>query len=294
MPKSAQPKPGTLREMQRAMLDAIRQPLRPDQTMQRGNREFADATIASNDRLTSFERLEVYNQQYWWRLTGLFGDDFPGVRAVIGPRCFDKLTIAYLSAHPSHSWTLRNLGSHLPAFLAENPALTGRHCALAYDVARVEWAATLAFDEPAREPISPAKLAAADPSRLRLGIQPYLQLVELRHPVDTLLAKLRKRTSETTVSSNAAKARRAPRPLRLSVKPLPEPLFLAVHRVDNIVYFKRIDAITFSLVAALRAGSTLEEACEAAFATVEMSAAESVLRVRETFAMFIKLDWLCR
>lgn len=39
------------------MLAAIRQPLRPDQTMQRGNRQFANATIAANDRLTSFDWL---------------------------------------------------------------------------------------------------------------------------------------------------------------------------------------------------------------------------------------------
>ena len=158
----------------------------------------------------------------------------------------------------------------------------------------MEWATTLAFDEPARKPISPAKLVTADPSRLRLGIQPYLQLVIVQHPVDTLLSKLGASTSETSASSNAAKARRAPRPVRISAAPLPEPLLLAVHRVDNIVYFKRIDSITFRLLTALRAGTTLETACEAAFAAVEMSAAESLLRVRETFAMFIKLGWLCR
>ena len=44
-------------------------------------RTVAGEFIKPNDRLTSFERLEIYNRQYWFRLLSSFAEDFPGFRA---------------------------------------------------------------------------------------------------------------------------------------------------------------------------------------------------------------------
>ena len=106
----------------------------------------AESFIAPNSRLTAFERLEIYNRQYWFRVLGALAEDFPGLRAVIGGRRFDALSIAYLTAHPSRSFTLRNLGSKLPEWLAAHPEQAGRRHRLAVDVARIEWAFVEAFD----------------------------------------------------------------------------------------------------------------------------------------------------
>jgi len=67
-------------------------------------------------------------------------EDFPALRAVIGARAFEALSIDYLIAHPSRSFSLRNLGSMLPngSLLIPNSG-TRRH-RLALDVAKVEWA----------------------------------------------------------------------------------------------------------------------------------------------------------
>ena len=47
-------------------------------------RAVASELIKPNDRLTSFERLEIYNRQYWFRILSGFAEDFPGLRAVSG------------------------------------------------------------------------------------------------------------------------------------------------------------------------------------------------------------------
>ena len=119
------------------MSAALFRPLTPQWGMQKhwtdGSRmqDVAAEFIKPNDRLTSFERLQIYNQQYWWRLLANFADDFRGLRAVLGERKFDRVAVAYLEAWPSRSWTLRNLGSHLAEFLAARPELTAPHSALA-------------------------------------------------------------------------------------------------------------------------------------------------------------------
>ena len=72
------------------MFDAIRQPLTGDENMRQRSRDgkslraVAEEIIKPNDRLTSFERLEIYNRQYWFRILSALSEDFPGLRAIIG------------------------------------------------------------------------------------------------------------------------------------------------------------------------------------------------------------------
>ena len=79
-----------LAELQRAMAAAVMTPLTPDEEMRavapdgRAMTEVAGSFIAPNSRLTAFERLELYNRQYWLRVLGSLAEDFPAVRAVVG------------------------------------------------------------------------------------------------------------------------------------------------------------------------------------------------------------------
>ena len=105
----------SLLSLQRRMARAVMTPLTPNERMRRlapdgrPMRRVAAGFIKPNDRLTSFERLEIYNRQYWFRILSGFAEDFPGVRAVLGGRRFDALSKAYLQAvsfpllHPSQS-----------------------------------------------------------------------------------------------------------------------------------------------------------------------------------------------
>ena len=73
-----------LLDLQRAMAGAIFRPLTARWRMQsqsddgRNLRAEAAGFIKPNDRLSSFERLEIYNRQYWFRLLDCLYDDYPG------------------------------------------------------------------------------------------------------------------------------------------------------------------------------------------------------------------------
>src|SRR5271170_8210465 len=117
--------------LQRQMAAAVMPPLTPNERMRhvapngRSLRAVANKIIKPNDRLTSFERLEIYNRQYWFRVLSGFAEDFPGLRAILGERGFDAISKAYLQDCPSRSFTLRNLGSRLEHWLRKHPSLTG-------------------------------------------------------------------------------------------------------------------------------------------------------------------------
>src|SRR3569623_1311950 len=117
----------SLAQLQREMARAVMMPLTPDEEMRReapdGRRmeQVAASFVAPNSRLSAFERLEIYNRQYWFRVLGALAEDFPALRSVIGARAFEAMSIAYLTDHPSRSFTLRNLGRHLSDWLGNNP-----------------------------------------------------------------------------------------------------------------------------------------------------------------------------
>jgi hypothetical protein len=280
-----------LTEIQCAIAGTLMQPLAPGERMRRESAAVAERIIKPNDRLTSFERLQIYNQQYWWRLMASFRDDFRGLRAVLGERKFERLGVAYLAACGSTSWNLRDLGQALESFLLQHPELTAPHEQLSLDMVRVEWARVLAFDGPEKPTLDPAQLGAGA-ERLRIGLQPYLTLLELSFPVDRLLGRLRQRSQSSESASNAVATSTRSRPIRLSARAEAGPIFLAVHRLDLSVYYKRLDPAAYRLLQALRGGATLGDACETAFA--ENVPPDAAAKIQGWFATWMRFGWLVR
>jgi len=92
-----------LDQIQRAVFEVVRQPLTDDERMRpltldgKSTAEIAEKVIKPNDRLSSVERLEIYNRVYWFRILSSLADDFPGLRAVIGQEKFDQVLLGYLT-----------------------------------------------------------------------------------------------------------------------------------------------------------------------------------------------------
>src|SRR5260370_977897 len=153
-----------LAALQRTMARAVMQPLTDSERMQntaadgKSMSAYATRFIKPNDRLTSFERLEIYNRQYWFRVLSSMVEDFPGLRAVLGDRRFEAMSKAYLVDCPSRSFTLRNLGARLESWLWKNPKWAGAKQALAVDIVRLEWADIEAFDGKAERALRDGKV----------------------------------------------------------------------------------------------------------------------------------------
>jgi hypothetical protein len=249
--------------------------------------------IKPNDRLTSFDRLEIYNRQYWFRLRDCFYDDYPGLRAVLGDRRFERLADAYLERHPSECFTLRNLGRRLLPFLETEPRWIGANPKLALDMARLEWAHIEAFDNAARPPLEIRSLAGRDPARLRLRLQPHLTLLALGHEVDEFLIKIKQGERLRSEASNAIELRRASARRRLRRQLRPKSIFLAVHRHNDAVFYKRLDAAQFCMLSAFQKGATLAEAFDQLAHTAALTA-DTQEKVKGWFETWASLAWFCR
>jgi hypothetical protein len=292
------------RELQRVTLSAIMRPLTPKLKMQptwtdgRPTSAIADKFIKPNDRLSSFERLEIYNRQYWFRVLDCLYDDYPGLRAILGETKFRRLRIAYLEKYPSASFTLRDLGSRLEQFLIKRPELTHPHQHMALDMARFEWAQVVAFDGQALPALAVDDLLGVDPTKLRLQLQPYLTLLDLGYPLDDFVIGLKKRdaalrseaSNAMDTSDNPLAAKRTPRVRR----PGKQRIFLAVHRFENGLYYKRLDPQAYQLLTALQGGATLADACDIAVNGGKDSAEEIAAQIGAWFKLWAGLGWFCK
>lgn len=291
-----------LLEIQRRMFRAITEPLTPAERMRshgldgRSLRQEAEAIIKPNDRLTAFERLEIYNRQYWFRVLGSLMEDFPGLQAIVGERRFEKLCQEYLIDYPSRSHTLRNLGSQMHVWLSGHPEQTGRRLSLALDMVRLEWANIEAFDAAELKSLTSDDLLdmGQKTTQLKLRLQPHLKLIAVHYPVDDIRLAVKDGLTWTPSASNAVRSNRGRAEKHSFTGIKPQPIHIAVHRQENTIYYKRLDAEAYHLLKALGIGRNLLQAIKLAFKDSDMPMEGRAAYVRDSFAHWTSLCWFCR
>jgi len=289
-----------LEQLQRAVLNVIQQPLTASEGMRKRTldgkpvKKIVDAIVKPNDRLTSFERLEIYNRVYWFRILSSLAEDFPGLRGVIGQRNFDKLLRAYLRECPSESFTLRNLGAKLESWLRANPQFAPKRHRLALDMVRLEWADIDVYDSAEFPKLTEENLRnlGENPS---FQLQPYIRLLDLAYPVDDLLLSIREHEEpESDIASNVVLEHASHARGKRYKMPRAKRTYLAVHRQELIVYFKRLEPEGFALLQALQQGKPLSEAIEASVSWGNRKVEDVTENLRGWFANWASLGWFCK
>lgn len=140
------------------------------------------AAIRGGPELGALEGLLIYHHAFRARLVEALRGDYPTLHHWLGDDEFEALAHAYLRAHPSRHFSLRWLGEQLAGFIES--WLVAEQAEPLAELARLEWAFTLAFDAPEGEPLSleqMAQLPAEDWPELRLALVPSVQRVPCRH-----------------------------------------------------------------------------------------------------------------
>jgi len=119
-----------------------------------------------------------------------------------------------------------------------------------------------------------------------------MQLLHLRYPVDDLLLAVRN-DDDTEFSSNAFTERRKRKRVLAVARLKPSPIFLAVHRLDDSVYFRRLEREEFLILSNLREGKKLSDAIESALRRSSIDAADRPAMVERWFHAWATLGWFC-
>jgi hypothetical protein len=157
-------------------------------------------------------------------------------------------------------------------------------------MARLEWAHVVAFDGSADKVLGPQDLLELTPS-LRAGVQPYISFLDLHYPVDELRVKLKTAPEHSATTSNVAVKKKTR--VFAKIRTLKaEPIYLAVHRLDASVYYRRLAMEEFRLLGALRSGKTIANAIELAFRESSLAPPEIPDLLRKWFKVWAECGWL--
>jgi hypothetical protein len=158
-------------------------------------------------------------------------------------------------------------------------------------MARLEWAHTEAFDNEAKSPLKVEDLRGLDAAKIRLQLQPHLTLLKLQNEIDDFLIELKKKSGLRSEASNAMEQNRRHKKTRLAGGLKRKTNFLAVHRYQDLVYYKQLEPGQFRLLSALHSGATLEKSCaELAGLKISGNLGETI---QKWFSSWAALGWFC-
>lgn len=214
-------------------------------------REAGDSMVKGAGGLSGFDRVGIYNQQYWFRLISVMQEEYPCAVHVMGLKAFNARVIRYLDAHPPSSPYLARLDEAWPGFLREDYREPNREAALqAVDYDR---AFSRAVDSPDGRPLGSATAGGVvrhgeagfkDPMTLRLALAPHASALNLDwdFPAYRPLCL-------------------ADQSLEASLDPEPARMRLLIWRgVDGALWQKPLSAAAWKVLRELREGVTLPEA----------------------------------
>jgi hypothetical protein len=126
--------------------------------------------VVATDKASAMQRLAIYGSAYRLRLLEVLGEDFPGLKGLLGTESFTALGRAYIDAHPSAHPSIRWFGRHLSHFLRKRAPYNDRP-ELA-EMAAFEWAQGEVVDAADTAVCRAEQLAAVSPARW-----PYMRVV---------------------------------------------------------------------------------------------------------------------
>lgn len=138
----------------------------------------APAWVADGGRADPALQILVYTHAYRSRLREALAEDYPAVNMAIGDEAFTDLLNAYIQHFPSHYFSLRDFGQHIPSFLAQSSIQQERPWL--GELASFEWTLRSAFDATDATRLTEQDLTTVAPNdwpSLRFSAHPSLRFI---------------------------------------------------------------------------------------------------------------------
>lgn len=142
--------------------------------------EGVETHVVGTARVPIATRLAIYGDGYALRLIEALQSNYPALAKLLGEEDFAALGRAYVRRHDSSFTSIRYYGAALAEFLASDAEYA--EIPVLAELARWEWAMTLAFDAADADTIAADALAAVGPTdwpALRFEWHPSVQRLDL-------------------------------------------------------------------------------------------------------------------
>jgi Putative DNA-binding domain len=142
--------------------------------------EEAARYVVPSPTLRSEQRMQIYNQQYWWRLLNTLHTNFPLVTRLFGYQAFnEEIGIPYLIKFPPDHWSLTRMGERLPQWIQSHYLKPDQQ--LIFHAATLDWAFAASFIASQHALLDPTILTSMPPEQLlsqTFYLQPHVYLLQ--------------------------------------------------------------------------------------------------------------------
>lgn len=241
------------------------------------------ARYVNPSNLQPHQRMQIYNQQYWWRLLNTLHESFPLVTRLFGYQAFnEEVGIPYLLKYPPNHWSLNLLGERLPKWVNEEYRAPDQ--LLIQHATNLDWAFTSSFIAAEKPSIHLESLMEGNPENLlsyTFYLQPHMHLFKWDYDLFEFRIKFLEHEVEYWLENNF--------PTLPKGKTYHFVLFRAS---NNIIHYKEIGAGEQALLEVFSRGATIEEAC--GFLEKQESAIyeEAVEHLQEWLQEWTHRNWL--
>jgi hypothetical protein len=215
--------------------------------------------VSANGRAAPEVQLSVYTHAYRSRLKEVLANDFPAMRVAIGDDLFEQLTDDYIEAHPSHYFSLRDFGRHIPDFVLGKIRMDecDQDMHWLYELALFEWTLGQAFDAADTTLITEQDMASISPDAwpdLTFRFHPSIQRLDLEWNVPEMWLAF---TDDNPTQIAAACEEASP---------------WLIWREQLITRFRSMNSDEQKALDILRAGGSFNDVCEVLAALMEEEA----------------------
>lgn len=210
--------------------------------------------IAPSPTLQPAQRIQLYNQQYWWRLLSTLQENCPLVVRLFGFHDFN-VTIAtpYLDAYPSTHWSLNSLGRLLPKWIEESYHASDK--TLVLNAARLDDAYAYSFTVKQLPPLDMDKLPVkGDISSLldrTIYLQPHIHLFTFDRDLLNFRYEFLKQEPDYWVDNDFPTMEKGK-----------EFFFVIYRNHENNVAWTTVGPAEYALLSQFKNGTSIEKACE--------------------------------
>lgn len=238
-----------LKELQTWFSDVITRDLRnnsinPYGIIMTSIKEESRPIITSTPALKSYERMEIYNQQYWYRLLTIMQDEFPILRHLMGIEEFNSLVENYLGEFPSESHFLNELHDNFISYIESH--FNFETDSMLLEAASYDYALSKSFEAKEESPLDPQKLTEAEQLTLpetELKLQNHTYIFKLNYDFEAYRDLVEDDEEEIIFPDLNEKKH-----------------FVFIYRENNVVMQDVVSTTQFKLLELFKNGSSINDA----------------------------------
>lgn len=208
--------------------------------------------IVPSPKLKPSRRIELYNQQYWWRLLAVLHESAPLVTRLFGYHDFN-VTIGkpYLMKYPPNTWSLNPLVDQLPQWIEEEYQAQDKQLVL--DAAQIDAALNKAFYVPHYAPIDAETIGNGLEKILdrHVRLQPHVHLFDFRYDLFAFRATMMEHEVEYWLEEDFPKLNQDRRYY-----------FILYRTTNNYLKWEELSASAYGFLRLFLSGTSIEKACE--------------------------------